>query len=191
MAASGVSYAAIPDSDDGEIHGCWIQGFTSNLRDLYLIDKQAGESCPSGTTAIKWNQTGPKGDTGDTGPQGATGPEGPAGEAAPQPHVKVRQHLVTKPSGGGTVNYFFACPEGYEAISVGYHWQPGGAAGGQFRAEKVTVNPDLQAPFDDRSTEYQVGGVLTPNPGQTQVSGDLYVRGVCMSNVVSDGVEQQ
>jgi hypothetical protein len=180
-AGATASFAAIPDSDDGEFHMC--KADYSAFFGIW-IDKQANESCPSGYTEKVWNQTGP------TGPTGATGPTGPAGEAAAQPHVKVRQHLVSYSSGGGTVNYTFACPEGYEAISVGYHWQPGGSTGGQFRAERVTVNPDTQSPFGDFSTEYKVGGEFTPSPGQTQVQGDLHVRGVCMSNVISDAIEQ-
>lgn len=65
-------YASIP-GPDGVIHGC-RKTTDGSAR---IIDSAA--SCPSGFTAINWNQTGPQGPTGATG---ATGPQGPAGISA-------------------------------------------------------------------------------------------------------------
>jgi collagen triple helix repeat protein len=86
LIGSGVAYAAIPDSDDGEIHGC-RQPVTGNLR---VVDAEAGDSCHSSETELVWNQTGPQGPAGPAGPQGpqgetgATGPQGEAGATGPQ-----------------------------------------------------------------------------------------------------------
>ncbi len=55
-----------------QIHGC-----VSKSNQLLRI--RHGKRCPSGTSAITWNSTGPNGSTGQTGPAGATGPAGPTG----------------------------------------------------------------------------------------------------------------
>jgi hypothetical protein len=68
----GVAYASIP-GPDGVIHGCYK---TSNPAQGALIAIDFAASCPSGYTALNWNQTGLQG---PTGPQGETGPVGPAG----------------------------------------------------------------------------------------------------------------
>ena len=72
--AAGASYAAIPGAD-GTIRGCYDASGS-----LKVID-EAQASCPQGTTAVTWNQKGPKGDTGMRGPTGPMGPRGIAGDA--------------------------------------------------------------------------------------------------------------
>lgn len=58
LALGGVAFAAIPDSDDGEIHGC----YANNNGALRVIDAQAGQTCnTSRETALTWNQRGPQG----------------------------------------------------------------------------------------------------------------------------------
>lgn len=83
LLGGGISYAAIPDSDDGEYHACVKNGEeNAGGHQVRLLDAQASETCPSGWTAKSWNQVGPTGPTGPTGaagPAGATGPTGPAG----------------------------------------------------------------------------------------------------------------
>lgn len=79
-AGATMSYAAVPDSDDGEFHACVAN--VGTLRPGYFIDKQAGTVCPSGYAEKVWNQTGPRGPagvTGPVGPAGTVGPQGPAG----------------------------------------------------------------------------------------------------------------
>ena len=71
-AAGGVAYAT-SSSGGGVIHGCY-DARTGALR---VIDP--GGKCTAGETALSWNQTGPRGDTGRQGPKGATGATGPAG----------------------------------------------------------------------------------------------------------------
>jgi hypothetical protein len=64
VAGGGAAVAAVPDSDDGEIHGCYSTNGT-----LRVIDAQAGATCNSkkGETALVWNQQGPQGDPGTPG----------------------------------------------------------------------------------------------------------------------------
>lgn len=69
----GIAMASIPDAS-GVIHGCRA----SRSGALSVIDSTT-ESCPKGTTALDWNQTGPQGPAGATG---APGPQGPPGTIA-------------------------------------------------------------------------------------------------------------
>lgn len=73
LALTAVASATIPDAN-GVIHGC-IQGSSGVLK---VIDT-ATDQCSGGSTAITWNQTGPRGPTGSQGPKGDPGPQGPAG----------------------------------------------------------------------------------------------------------------
>jgi hypothetical protein len=77
VAAVGVAYASIPDSN-GVIHGC----YQKNNGQLRVIDP-AVSSCNDSETALQWSQTGPQGPQGPTGPQGPEGPQGPAGPEGP------------------------------------------------------------------------------------------------------------
>src|ERR1043165_560838 len=72
-ALSGVAAAAIPGAD-GTISACYTKDA------LRVIDTDAGQKCHNGETALRWNQRGPKGDTGPTGPKGDTGAPGPKGD---------------------------------------------------------------------------------------------------------------
>jgi|SRR5882757_2035822 len=65
LVGGGVAYASIPDSGTGVYTACVknSQVFLSSAHDVRMLDKQAGESCPSGWTEKSWNQaaapTGP------------------------------------------------------------------------------------------------------------------------------------
>jgi hypothetical protein len=65
LAVAAVAGAAIPDSDDGEIHGC----YQKNQGQLRVIDAQGGQACRPSEESLVWNQEGV---------QGATGPRGPS-----------------------------------------------------------------------------------------------------------------
>jgi hypothetical protein len=84
-AGASVATAAVmssgPVDSSGVIHGCWSDKAINGSHVLVLQD--AGTSCPNGTTAISWNQSGPQGPAGPPGPQGATGPAGPSGPPGP------------------------------------------------------------------------------------------------------------
>lgn len=67
-AGAGIAIASIP-GPDGVIHGCYKTSGPAQGA-LTVIDSTA--SCPSGTAALNWNQTGPQGAAGpSTG--GSTG----------------------------------------------------------------------------------------------------------------------
>jgi len=53
----GVAYAAIPDSASALISACRVTG-GANAGQLSVIDAQAGQSCPAGSTLLTWNQRG-------------------------------------------------------------------------------------------------------------------------------------
>lgn len=102
------AYAAVAGSpvSSGVVNGCYANAEVNGSHVLVLQD--TGTSCPKGTTAVKWNQTGPAGPIGPTGATGAagaigatgatgaagaagatgatgaTGPAGPAGAEGPQ-----------------------------------------------------------------------------------------------------------
>jgi hypothetical protein len=77
--AAGAAVAAGPVDGSGVIHGCYYPAATNGSHRVVLQD--TSRRCPHGTTAISWNQKGPKG---LPGPQGATGPQGPQGATGPQ-----------------------------------------------------------------------------------------------------------
>lgn len=66
LAVAAVAGAAIPDSDDGEIHGC----YQKNQGQLRVIDAQAGDACRASEVPLVWNQEGVQGPSGPTGPRG-------------------------------------------------------------------------------------------------------------------------
>ncbi|TMC31373.1 MAG: hypothetical protein E6J32_03420 [Chloroflexi bacterium] len=73
------AYAAV--ISDGVIQACYSNVAVNGSHALFLTDS----TCPRGSTAISWNQQGPKGEAGATGAQGpkgdpgATGPQGDPG----------------------------------------------------------------------------------------------------------------
>jgi hypothetical protein len=80
LAAGGIAWAAIPDSN-GVIHGCYAK--TNGT--LRVIDSSSQNCDTKKEVALNWNQTGPKGATGaegPTGPKGDTGDVGPTGAGA-------------------------------------------------------------------------------------------------------------
>lgn len=79
--AAGAAIAG-PIDGSGVIYGCYTTKAVNGSHGLVLQD--VGTTCPSGTTAIRWNQQGPAGPAGPTGPTGPSGATGPAGPAGPQ-----------------------------------------------------------------------------------------------------------
>lgn len=117
---AGGAYAAIPSTTGSVYHACVNN--TGPLHSVYMIDKDAGESCFGGYTEKTWNQTGPAGAT------GATGATGPAGSSA---FVRVTvtdstPTTITEIGGDGvTLNYTYEydavanCPTGYVSTGGG------------------------------------------------------------------------
>jgi hypothetical protein len=65
----------------GVIHGCYTSHATNGSHVFEL--QNAGTKCPSGTTAITWNEKGPQGPVGKTGATGPAGPKGATGSTGP------------------------------------------------------------------------------------------------------------
>jgi Collagen triple helix repeat (20 copies) len=83
--ATGAMIASGPVDSSGVIHGCYTKDAWKGSH--YFELQNAGTKCPSGTTAISWNQTGRQGPAGARGPAGPAGPagaQGPAGLAGAQ-----------------------------------------------------------------------------------------------------------
>lgn len=100
LIGTGTAYAAVagPIDSSGVIHGCYKTTATANSHAVVLDD--AGTACPSGYTAIKWNQKGP---TGPTGPQAPAGPAGP-GATSITAFLQGGQSLNIATVGAFTVN---------------------------------------------------------------------------------------
>ncbi len=81
VAIGGTALAAStsPVSSAGTITGCYSNAEVSGAHAVEL--QNGGTNCPSGWSAISWNQTGPAGPQGPAGPAGPTGATGAAGAA--------------------------------------------------------------------------------------------------------------
>jgi hypothetical protein len=105
-AGTGIAAAAMtshpsPVDSSGVIHGCWTDRDIHGSHVFTLQD--AGTKCPSGTTAISWNQKGP------AGPAGAAGRAGSA----------VGSHAATWPSSLDQLNGI-PCDHGTGTTHVSY-----------------------------------------------------------------------
>lgn len=162
LAAAGTTaaFAAIPDSDDSEFHAC--VGNTGPVRSIYMIDKEAGESCVTGYTEKTW-----------------------PGASAAQPHVKVIKKTVLSGTSGGQFGDTWLCPTGYVATAVTWKVTPSSPQS----TSDVDVWPtDVRVnPNENNAAEFRfMANSRTINGTSGQVS--VEVRGTCISNVVSDGV---
>ena len=93
IAAGGIAYASIPDSN-GVIHGCYVK----TTGDLRVIDS-SGKGCDPGEKPLEWNQAGP------TGPSGTAGPTSLQDGTAivTSATVTVVTHTVTAAEAGLTI----------------------------------------------------------------------------------------
>ena len=72
VVGSGVAYAtgSLPVDGAGVIHGCYSSGGS------FKVSTTSAPTCPSGYTALNFNQTGPQGPQGIQGVKGDTGAQG-------------------------------------------------------------------------------------------------------------------
>ena len=141
---AGAAIAGGPVDSSGVIHGCYTAKAVNGSHVFVLQD--AATSCPTGTTAITWNQQGPEG---PAGPQGAAGPQGPVGVSgyqiesceltANQPQANPLCH-DTSQSGGHESGTLY-CPTGKVAISAAY----------DVSSQGTQFVPDLMAPVSDQN----------------------------------------
>jgi hypothetical protein len=90
--AGASSISAAPKPGNFTIVGC-VAGSSRTLEHVFT-DAANFKNCPSGSFAVAFNSTGPKGATGATGAKGATGAQGPSGVVG-----VTNQQLVTAPAG--------------------------------------------------------------------------------------------
>lgn len=105
-AGAGIAYASIP-APDGTIHGCYKNATGM----LIAIDSAA--SCPTGYTALNWNQTGPPGPAGTNGTNGVSGYEVETCDLSGSGSTS----LCTDTSSSGVFSGTLSCPAGKTAIS--------------------------------------------------------------------------
>jgi len=103
LIGGAVAYASIP-GPDGTIHGCYK---TSNPAQGALLAIDSAASCPSGYTALNWNQTGPQGSAGANGVSG---------------YEVVHQQVMM--TGYEPSTFQLDCPTGKQPLSGGYKLNP-------------------------------------------------------------------
>jgi hypothetical protein len=108
LIGGAVAYASIP-GPDGVIHGCYK---TSNPAQGALLAIDSAASCPSGYTALNWNQTGP------------AGPQGPAGTNGVSGYEVVSQNVSLPYNGGAVRTFHVDCPAGKVPLSGEWHLLP-------------------------------------------------------------------
>ncbi len=116
--AAGAAVAGPIDSS-GVIHGCYYPATTSGSHKVVL--QNTGTNCPSGSTAIKWNQIGPAGPAGPAGPPGPQGPKGDTGPQGPQGLPGVSQaytYLRTYQAAGPEVPPAGSFPQSMGSLSL-------------------------------------------------------------------------
>jgi hypothetical protein len=127
LGAAGVGYAAIPSAGTGVIHGCSATSASPGILGigehpagaLSVIDADKGQTCPTGTLQVSWNQAGPQGPMGSRGDTGPTGPPGPAGPSglAGATTATTSFTFPADDSYGDTKYAYATCPSGTTAIN--------------------------------------------------------------------------
>jgi hypothetical protein len=127
LGADGAASASIPNGI-GVIQAC----YSNKTGALKVIDPVKVATCPSKTTSLQWNQTGPQGPAGPTGAQGGTGPQGPqgpAGSTGPEGPAGVSGYQqattdFTLPN-SALENLSVSCPSGNIVLGGGVSGDPG------------------------------------------------------------------
>jgi hypothetical protein len=126
---AAVAWASIP-GPDGVIHGCYKN---SNPAQGALIAIDSAASCPSGYTALNWNQTGPQ------------GPAGP-GASITQVVKHYDQNTPGLSPGYGHLIETVSCPTGTHVLNGGVeHAAPVNAPEGSYPGAVENVNPEQGA----------------------------------------------
>jgi hypothetical protein len=137
LAGGTAAFAAAtgsPIDSNGAIHACY--GKEASDGGFPVVLQDAGVSCPSKTTAIKWNQQGPQG---PQGPQGAPGTGATVSSESPGSNCANGGAKIT--DGGGNTAYACTGDTGPQG--------PAGAAGpstaGPSGLDTMTVSRSLNA----------------------------------------------
>lgn len=115
LAAGGIAYATIPDSN-GIYTACMLKGVgTLRLIDPSLPTGNLMSHCTSLETQLSWGKTGPPGAQGAQGPQGVQGPPGPAGGSS-DVYTSHDDRIV--PAGNTDTVVYLTLPAGTYALSA-------------------------------------------------------------------------
>jgi hypothetical protein len=184
IAAAAVKSSPGPVDSSGVIHGCWTNAELNGSHVFVL--QNSGTTCPKGTTAISWNQTGaqgPAGPAGATGPAGQAGPAGATGLTGPQGPAGPAG--ATGPAGNSTAGPggldVTVVSDGDSYIGVDYDFAtaecPASAPyllGGDASSFPPAGALTASEPYDfTTGTTVNGTNTLTPFTG-TEVSGDRY-----------------
>jgi hypothetical protein len=110
--ALGVTTAVAADASpraSNVFHACLKSGSLSKV-------STTAHACPSGSSAVSWNKTGPKGAKGakgSIGPTGTTGLTGPTGPTGPSNSFYVNDSMVHIPVAAGTIVSFILAAGSY------------------------------------------------------------------------------
>ena len=171
VAAGGTAAAAAEMSGPvgaGVVHACYYPATSSGSHRVVLQD--TSKRCPSGTTAISWNQqgrTGPRGATGPQGPQGPQGIPGPSGPPGPPGTPGISQEY--------TYVRYYAPGTGPQIAPFGSPFQPVGSLKLPFGTYLVDVTVDMQntANFFGSNNSRLISCVLSPN----RDTGHVFING--------------
>ena len=166
LAGGAVAFAAIPNPTTGVISGCYT---TASPHVLRVIDTAKTPKCPTGTTALNWNQKGPQGVQGPAGPAGSQGPPGVGS-------IEVVPYSISVVGNPQWLAGTAKCPAGSVVTGGGFSQTDTGAG----QADVVMSSVPLRA--TDGSPGYDGWQVLLKVVPDTGNQHGLSVWAVCLAN---------
>jgi hypothetical protein len=129
LVGGGTALGAVigPIDSAGVVHGCYTTAAINGSHAFVLQDD--GTTCPRGTTAIQWNQTGQRGPAGADGADGADGAQGPPGPSTAGP-AGLDTELVTYGPYDNLTSLSGTCPADHPHILGGGGYTESGAITG-------------------------------------------------------------
>jgi len=200
--AGGTALAAASSGpvSGGVVDGCYTNGEVNGSHVFVLQD--AGTSCPKGTTAVTWNQTGPAGQNGTNGTAGTAGTNGTNGTNGSS--VVTSTGVPASACNPGDTDVDLATGEVYTCVagggSIGGDGSGAGAgkAGPPGNAWSDTGSSIMGQQGTDGTNGTNGSSVVTSagvpasacNPGDTDVdlaTGEVYTCVVAGDSIAGDG----
>ena len=163
LAGAAVAYAAIPNPTTGVISGCYTNSSPHILR---VIDTAKTAKCPTGTTALNWNQAGPP---------GPTGPSGTSAETYVQDEYEFQAGQTPPAVESGTAN----CPSGDVATGGGYFMSGPMGIGGEATERWIPTGNNATVTAGGVPTGWEVSLDETGTAGNPQLNYILNVYAYC------------
>jgi hypothetical protein len=186
--AAGAAIASGPVDSSGVVHGCYA---TNAIKGSHVFELQdAGTSCPRGTTAIMWNQQGPRGPQGPPGLQGVAGPQGlPGATYQPQFYEAISPTDTYSAASFSSTTNSYGQYVGEANITNAVYCAPGDT----MLSAQVVINNFFQADMTtgliQRSTAVAngfTGEAVILNPTQDPIPGGttygVFTIGLCMTS---------